>query len=108
MRGAGFSGLSRFDLRCCYNSGVGAWRGKLMIGQHETGDAFLLTLLRRQDERVFAFVTSRRMRMLDGVMRAATHAADAPVAIAFAAGLALGAVPTFQSAGLIALFTLVL
>ena len=67
----------------------------------------MLTLLRRQDERVFVFVTSRRVRMLDGVMRAATHAADAPVAIAFAAGLALGDVPALQSTGLIALFTVV-
>lgn len=55
----------------------------------------MLTLLRRQDERVFAFVTSRRLRVLDGVMRAATHAADAPIAIAFALGLALGAIPAF-------------
>jgi hypothetical protein len=47
------------------------------------------------------------MRVLDGVMRAATHAADAPVAIAFAVGLALGAVPALRSVGLIALFTLV-
>jgi undecaprenyl-diphosphatase len=68
----------------------------------------MLTRLRRQDERVFAFVTSRRMRVLDGIMRAATHAADAPVAIAFALGLALGAIPALRSVGLIALFTLVL
>ena len=39
-------------------------------------------------------------------MRAATRAADAQVAIAFAVGLALGARPALQDAGLIALFAL--
>jgi undecaprenyl-diphosphatase len=66
----------------------------------------VLTRLRQHDERVFLFVTTRRVRLLDGVMRAATHTADAPIAIAFALGLALGAQPTLHDAGMVAIFAL--
>ena len=68
----------------------------------------MLLLLRQHDERALNYLLGRRRRRVNQLMRAVTHLADAPVAIALALTLALGALPALQSAGRDALFALTL
>jgi undecaprenyl-diphosphatase len=66
----------------------------------------LILRIRLHDERALEALVLRRRPALDRVMRRVTRLADAPVAIAVAAALALGVVPSLRAAGEEAAFAL--
>jgi undecaprenyl-diphosphatase len=59
----------------------------------------LLLQLERWDERLLFAVVARRRPILDHTMRAITHLADWPVAVAIALSMVLGLVPELQGVG---------